>query len=320
MPLNELQQYEVLHGMAENAIKQTPHIRPDEWRAAAARVQKLAEQGRRLDGAPASAGIYGVGGGMTAAAVTVKKKPRTMEEFIAQLEREDTHGRDAKAEDTGEPAEDAGKAACEASGDGPREEAAGRDRKRRLSHRETGADAEGGGKPKRRKGAPPKLNEEQRAQVVREYLEEGKTCIQIAAERGVHWHTIERILKETKNERGETVTQCRERMRREQIIAQWRQGVAMREIAQEIGVTKSWVLKVISMHCEATGEKANPSENVGGVTPEERVAQLEQELEEYKALMRRAAETIGRILEAYGYAEEAERSPHEGGLDTAEGR
>lgn len=201
MSLNEMQQYEVLHGMAENAIKQTPHIRPDEWRAAAARVQKLAEQGRRLDGAPASAGIYGVGGGMTAAAVTVKKKPGTMEEYIAQLEREAAHGRDAKAEDTGEPAEDAGKAACEASGDGPREEAAGRDRKRRLPDREDRADAQGRGEAKRRKGAPPKLSEEQRAQVVREYLEEGKTCVQIAAERGVHCHTIEKIMKETRRQR-----------------------------------------------------------------------------------------------------------------------
>lgn len=255
--LLERQQYETLHGMAEQARKQTPHIRPDEWRAAGEGIRGLAEQGRRLDGAPASASIYGVGGGMTAAAVAVKKRPMTMEEFIAQLEREGANGGNEKAENFGEYAGDAGKAARQARGDGEGQTPAGGDRERWLRNREAGA------YDRRRAGRPKKISDEQRAAIMREYIETGRSCRQIAKEYGVNGQTVLRILGELQTE-AETMAKRRLRLRDEAIIAEWRKGTLTSEIVKITGVSDGTVRRVITQHRKATGEAKPQPQHVGG--------------------------------------------------------
>ena len=298
--LLEQMQYDTLHGMAEQARKQTPHIRPDEWRAARERIRGLAEQGRRLDGAPASASIYGVGGGMTAAAVAVKKRPMTMEEFIAQLEREGANGGNEKAQNPGEYAGDAVEIARKARGDGEGETPAGGDRERWLQNREAGA------YDRRRAGRPKKLSDEQRAANVREYIETGKSLDQMAREYGVCAETVRRIACEFEDASGETMAKRRKRQREEAVIAEWRKGTTTKEIVRITGLSKGAVRSLITRHRKKTGESKNrkgrPAESSRKLNDEQRAAIMREYVESGRSCRQIAidygvsGQTVLRIL------------------------
>lgn len=312
MPTQEQMQYEVLHGMAEQARKQTPHIRPHEWEAARERVERLAEQGRRIDGAPASASIYGVGGGMTAAAVAVTKRPMTMEAFIAQLEREGANGGNEKTQNPGEYAGDAGEIARKARGDGEGQTPAGGDRERWLQNREAGA-------YDRRAGRPKKISDEQRAAIVQEYIETGKSQEQIAREYGVCAETVRRILCEFENA-NETISKRRKREREEAVIAEWRKGTPTKEIVKITGMRNGAVRFVITQHRKRTGEskkrKGRPVESSRKLDNEQRAAIMREYVESGRSCRQIAmdhgvsGQTVLRILGELRSADEETTAKH----------
>ena len=310
--LLERQQYETLHGMAEQARKQTPHIRPHEWEAARERVERLREEGRRLDGSPATSNIYGVMSQRMTAKVSMPGKPRTMEELISKFKREAGYGSDAEAKNPGEYAGDAGEIARKARGDGEGQTTAGGDRERWLQNREAGA-------YDRRTGRPKKISDEQRAAIVQEYIETGKSQEQIASKYGVCAETVRRILCEFEDA-NETISKRRKREREEAVIAEWRKGTPTKEIVRITGMRNGSVRFVITQHRKRTGESKNrkgrPVESSRKLDDEQRAAIMREYVESGRSCRQIAmdygvsGQTVLRILGELRSADEETTAKH----------
>lgn len=297
--LLEQMQHETLRGMAENARKQTPHIRPHEWEAARERVERLRVEGRRLDGSPATSNIYGVMSQRMTAKVSMPCEPRTMEELISEFKREAVYGRDAEAKNPGEYAGDAGATARKARGYGEGETPAGGDRERWIQDREIGA------YDRRRTGRPKKISDELREEIVREYIETGKSQEQIASKYGVCAETVRRIMSEFE-EADETISKRRKREREEAVIAEWRNGTPTKEIVKITGMRDGAVRFVITQHRKRTGESKNrkgrPVESSRKLNDEQRAAIMREYAESGRSCRQIAidygvsGQTVLRIL------------------------
>lgn len=133
--------YRVLKQMANNMVQINKSITPSEWDAARERVAELEAHGKRLDGAPKTASIYGV---------AKRPAPRTMEQLIADWEASG-YAEHGGAQDAGEDAGSAGEVEAQEDGYGVAEGQASADREREQANQQAGADDSGTVKPSRRR-------------------------------------------------------------------------------------------------------------------------------------------------------------------------
>lgn len=220
--MNEREQasYVALRQMAENMPPINKHITPKEWDEAQERVKSLARQGYRLDGAPATASIYGVmrkratASAVTSGVMSEDEKVKARNALMAEIERMrgNDAGRDAEAADRGEPQSNAGAACTQAGADGVPAEAAGRDRQRWNADRGDPAQADGSGSKRAAGGQdgarvvrPSKLSPEVRAEIYDKYASSPATRAQLAEEYDVDRHTIKRVIEDEAERRGEAI-------------------------------------------------------------------------------------------------------------------
>lgn len=217
---NEEGSYAALRNMDEN----TPSVNKKivgkkEMHRARALLREYNEKGYRIDGAPATASIYGVMPRKPAPAPSEPSKEDIKAGLLAELaawkkEREEERERaerNAEAAQRGEPERRAGQADEEAGADGVRPKAAGRDRQRRNANRGTAQKAErsrGEGKHREQARARGKLSAEQRAEIFREYYANEVSRKELAKKYGVSKATVDKLLTEMKEAavlRGEAI-------------------------------------------------------------------------------------------------------------------
>ena len=228
---NEEGSYAALRSMAEN----TPSVNKKlvgekEMHRARALLREYNAKGYRIDGAPATASIYGVMPRKTAPAPSEPSKEEIKAGLLAELaawkkEREEERERaerNAEADQRGEPERRAGQADKETGADGVRPKAAGRDRKRRNEDRGTAQKAEGSrGEGKHREQArarvkvkqigkqgargpgknAPELTQEQEAAIYEEYAA-GSTIPQLREKYGLTRHYVEAAIEAEGRRRG----------------------------------------------------------------------------------------------------------------------
>lgn len=223
--------YAALRSMAEN----TPSVNKKlvgerEMHRARALLREYNAKGYRIDGAPATASIYGVMPRKAAPAPSEPSKEEIKAGLLAELaawkkEREEERERaerNAETAQRGEPERRAGQADEEAGADGVRPKAAGRDRKRRNANRGTAQKAErsrGEGKHREQARArvkvkqigkqgvrgpnktAPELTQEQEAAIYEEYAA-GSTIPQLREKYGLTRHYVESAIEAEGRRRG----------------------------------------------------------------------------------------------------------------------
>lgn len=224
--------YEALQNMARNVPRFSKTLTPGEWAAARKRVEENRAKGYRIDGAPATANIYGVMRRTMNAAPAVHlsderveqrdRMAAALEKLRKEKEAEDAAGSNGEGNDSAEPERRAGKADNEAGADGVRAKAAGRDRERGDKDRGTAQKAAGGGgKGKDREQArarvkekkdgahclrglgkkAPDLSAESRAAIYDEYAN-GATVIALKEKYGMSRYHVEQIIDNEAGRRG----------------------------------------------------------------------------------------------------------------------
>lgn len=212
--------YAALRNMAEN----TPSVNKKlvgerEMHRARALLREYNAKGYRIDGAPATASIYGVMPRKAEPAPSEPSKEEIKAGLLAELaawkkEREEERERaerNAEADQRGEPERRAGQADKKTGADGVRPKAAGRDRQRRNANRGTAQTAErsrGEGKHREQARARGKLSAEQKAEIFREYCATEVKQSELTERYGVSIGTIKRALTEMKEAavlRGELI-------------------------------------------------------------------------------------------------------------------
>ena len=198
--------YAALRNMAEN----TPSVNKKlvgerEMHRARALLREYNAKGYRIDGAPATASIYGVMPRKAEPAPSEPSKEEIKAGLLAELaawkkEREEERERaerNAEADQSGEPERRAGQADKKTGADGVRPKAAGRDRQRRNANRGTAHTAErsrGEGKHREQARARGKLSAEQKAEIFREYCATEVKQSELTERYGVSIGTIKRAL------------------------------------------------------------------------------------------------------------------------------
>lgn len=273
--MGENDTYQVLKQMADNMVQINKHITPKEWEEAQERVRNLAREGRRIDGAPATASIYGImPRKATAAAVATggmseAEKAQARKALLAEIERmrSDETGRNAEAADRGEPEGDAGKAHPQAGADGVPEATAGGDRKRGNADRGDQAAPAGSGTARKhrkkegtrdRRNASCKLTLEQEEALFEEYCSTTATYPELAQKYGIGQTSLKRYLgrqrkialsegRELADKPKRKIVPQRKRLLRltpeqaQEILRRRKAGEKTPDIAAEYGVTK-WIL------------------------------------------------------------------------------
>lgn len=299
---DEQYQYDMLQKLASAATRQTPFMNAKDWAKARERVAEYARTGKRLDGAPATASIYGVvrkqeNVDAPAESVTMpeesekERQRRAFMEELAQMKREREEryaaGSDGEADDRGKPEGDAGQADAKAGADGLRPKAAGRDCERRNANRR-GAKAAGVGK---RAGADrtqtgshgvQRIDDGIREKVFEAYAQ-GMTYEQVHEQFGIARGSVANIIAQKLTELPEKEQRKYRRRNgkitpelREEIYQLYKSGKSSKEVAKCVGTCYQTVLEILHEEAAARGEKnvvraAGRQERQGPhLTPEQR--------------------------------------------------
>lgn len=305
--------YKTLKSLSRTAESQAPHISPTEWKEANERVRALRAQGKRLDGAPARASVYGVRPKSETA--TEEDKTRQRNDLMAALaayraatkeEGNDEAGSNGQAYDGGKSQGGPDEADRKAGGDGVCAKAPGRDRKRGNEDRgaEKAAGACRAARTDGKKGGPrgKGLNREQQEEFYREYSTTDRTMPEMCEKWGIGESAGWRYVKDARLRGGGKAEKPKRSKRTlritddeiRELARRRREGESSADLAAEYNVSRYVIRTEIKRVC-------GPSRYVRELTAEEKRQIVAQYLRgdiaaDIKATWRIGQSTLNNVI------------------------